>query len=226
MAGAATPQGRRACPRKGGVMYARTTTVMADPQRMDAGIADVRDTVMPAVLEMEGCTGLSMLCDRDSGRCIVTTAWEDEGAMAETRDRVRQLRERAAAEFGSADPEVQEWEIAVMHRLHPTTDAACARVLWSRIDPARADETLDAFRAAIIPAMDDVPGFCSLSLMIDRPTGYGSVTSVYTDRAALDATRDQISRMRDEFTPRMGVTITDEAEFDVVLHHLRVPELV
>ncbi len=77
-------------------MYARTTTLTADPMRMDAGIADVRDNVMPAVSGMDGCIGLSMLCDRDTGRCIVTTAWENEEAMAATRERVRAMRERAA----------------------------------------------------------------------------------------------------------------------------------
>ncbi len=207
-------------------MYARTTTVMADPKRMHEGVADVRDNVMPAVAAMDGYTGLSMLVDRSSGRCIVTTGWKTEEAISASRDRVVQMRQRAADRLGARDTDVQEWEIAVMHRLHSATDDSCARVLWSRIDPARNDETLDAFRDRIIPAMDDVPGFCSLSLLIDRETGRGSLTTVYADRAAMDATRDQITAMRDAFTTQMGVTVTDEAEFDVVLHNLRVPELV
>jgi len=207
-------------------MYARTTTLMADTNRMDAGIADVRDNVMPAVSDMDGCIGLSMLCERDSGRCIVTTAWETEEAMAATRDRVMQMRARAVEQFGGHDPEVKEWEIAAVHRLHPATDDSCARVGWSRIDPSRTEQTLDAFRSTIIPRMDDVPGFCSMSLLIDRQTGEGSVTAVYADRASMAATRDQLSRMRDQFAEQMGVELTDEAEFEVVLHHLRVPELV
>ena len=73
-------------------MYARSTTVTADRTRIDDGIADVRENVMPAVLDMDGCVGVSMLCDRDSGRCIVTTAWESEEAMAATRERVRAMR--------------------------------------------------------------------------------------------------------------------------------------
>ncbi len=207
-------------------MYARTTTITADPKRLHEGVADVRDNVMPAVAEMDGYTGLSMLADRSSGRCIVTTGWETEDALASSSDRVTQMRQQAADRFGARDTEVQEWEIAVMHRLHTAGDESCARVLWSRIDPARTDETLDAFRHQIIPAMDDVPGFCSMSLLIDRETGTGSLTSVYADRAAMDATRDQISAMRDAFTTQLGVLVTDEAEFDVVLHSLRVPELV
>jgi heme-degrading monooxygenase HmoA len=207
-------------------MYARTTTISADPQRLHEGVADVRENVVPAVADMPGHTGLSMLCNRETGRCIVTTGWRDEESMAASRDKVMQMRERAAQRFNSRDTEVQEWEIAVMHRLHNAGDEACARVVWSHIDPARTDETLDAFRSAIIPRMDEVPGFCSLSVFIDRQTGRGSVTTVYADRAAMDATRDTISAMRDEFSARMGVMITEEAEFEVVMHSLRVPELV
>ena len=207
-------------------MYARTTTITADPMRLDDGIADVRDTVMPAVAEMDGYTGLSMLCDRDSGRCIVTTGWRSEDAMAASRDRVMEMREHAAERFRSRDMEVQEWEIAVMHRLHSATDDSCARVTWSRVDPSMTDQTLDAFRSQIVPRMDDVPGFCSLSLLIDRRTGHSSLTAVYSDRAAMDAARDLMTTMRDEFTGQRGVMVTEEADFDVVMHSLRVPELV
>ena len=207
-------------------MYARTTTIMADPTRIDDGIADVRDNVMPALSEMDGCVGVSLLCDRDSGRCIATTAWETEEAMAATRDRVMQMRARAMEQFGATDSQVQEWEIAAMHRLHPAGDDACARVGWNRMDPGRADEVLDAFRTQIIPRMDDTPGFCSLSLMIDRQAGLGSLTAVYADRAAMDASRDQVTQMRAAFAQQMGMEILEVAEFDVALHHLRVPELV
>ncbi|TKJ27856.1 antibiotic biosynthesis monooxygenase [Blastococcus sp. CCUG 61487] len=207
-------------------MYARTTTITADPSRLDDGIADVRDNVMPAVGDMEGYTGLSMLCDRESGRCLVTTGWETEEAMSASRDRVTAMRQQAADRFGSRDTQVQEWEIAVLHRLHSATDESCARVMWSRTDPPAIDGILDAFRAGVVPRMDDIAGFCSLSLFIDRQSGYGSLTSVWADRAAMDASFDTISRMRDEFMAQFPVRVTEEAEFEVVLHSLRVPELV
>jgi len=207
-------------------MNARTTTLIADTNRMDDGIADVRDNVMPAVSEMDGCIGLSMLCDRDSGRCIVTTAWETGEAMAATRDRVMQMRARAVEQFGGQDPEVQEWEIAVMHRLHGAGDDSCARVTWSRIDPTQMDRMIDTFRTGFLPRLDEVPGFCSLSMLVDRQTGIGSVTAVYVDRGAMEASRQQISGMRDEFRRQLDMEITEVAEFDLVLHQLRVPELV
>ena len=207
-------------------MYARTTTVSADPARVDDGIAHVRDRGMPAVLDMDGCTGLSMLCDRDSGRCIVTTAWESEEAMARTRDRVAMLRDTTAMRFGSASPQVQEWEIAALHRLHPAGDDACARVTWTRVDPGGMDRVIDTFRMALVPRLDELPGFCSCSLLVDRQTGLGTLTAMYADRSAMEASRQQVQGMREEFSRSLDMDVTDVAEFDVVLHHLRVPELV
>jgi heme-degrading monooxygenase HmoA len=207
-------------------MYARTTTIIADPTRMDDGIADVRDNVMPAVSDMDGSVGLSMLCDRDSGRCIVTTAWETEEAMAATRERVLQMRERATQQFGASDSQVQEWEIAVMHRRQTAGDDSCARVTWSRIDPAQVDRMIDTFRTSLVPRIDEIPGFCSLSMLVDRQTGMGSLTAVYTDRQALEASREQVMGVREEFSRQTGMEVTEVAEFDLVLHHLRVPELV
>jgi hypothetical protein len=66
-------------------MYARSTTVRGNPQSLDDAIAYLRDEVMPAAQEMDGCVGMSMMCDRDSGRCIATTAWETEGRCTTAR---------------------------------------------------------------------------------------------------------------------------------------------
>ena len=74
--------------------------------------------------------------------------------------------------------------------------------------------------------MDDMPGFCSLSLMLDRQTGDNSLTAVYTDRRSMEVTRQRAMGIRDEFRRRLHMSATEVAEFDVVLHHLRVPELV
>ncbi|MGY2001686.1 hypothetical protein [Blastococcus sp. SYSU DS1024] len=207
-------------------MYARSTTITADPNRLDAGIADVRDTVMPAVGDMDGYVGLSMLCDRSSGRCIVTTAWETEEAMAATREAVQRMREQATDELGAEKPEVREWEIVAMHRLHPAGEDSCARVTWSRVDPATLDKVLHVFRSDLVPRMDEMPGFCSLSLMLDGQTGDNALTAVYADRRSMEASRQRATYIRDEFRRGLRMSATDVAEFDLVLHHLRVPELV
>jgi quinol monooxygenase YgiN len=192
---------------------------------MDDMIDYVRDDVMPALMGMSGCVGMSMLCDRESGRAIVTSAWADETSMHATEQTVQDYRRRAA-EMMSGEQMAQAWEIAVMHRMHESHDGACARVAWGESDPARAQDNLDTFRMAMMPRMEELPGFCSVSLMVDRATGRSAMTTTYDSRADMERAADAGRGLREEFAPAMGVTITEMAEFDVVLHHLRVPETV
>lgn len=81
-------------------MYARSTMITAVPASIDAGIAQLRDDVMPRLVEMEGCIGLSMMVDRETGRCIATSAWQSEEAMRATDDALRPIRDRLAETLG------------------------------------------------------------------------------------------------------------------------------
>src|SRR5215217_6096710 len=119
-------------------MYARSTTVYGNPQSLDDASAYLRDEVMPAAQEIDGCVGLSMLCDRDSGRCIATTAWETEEAMHNSESATNDMRMRTAEMMGGR-PEVQEWEIGILHRMREAPEGACARIIWARGDSDQID---------------------------------------------------------------------------------------
>ena len=206
-------------------MYARSTTMRGDPQKIDEAVAYVRDEVMPTVQGMSGCVGLSMLCDRESGRCIITSAWADETAMHATEGAVHPMRERMAEMYGG-QAEVNEWEIAILHRLHEAPDGACTRVTWTRGDPANMDRMIDTVRMALLPRLEDLEGFCSVSVMVNRDNGMCALAATYMNREAMHATREAVSKMRDEFTQQLDMDVMDMAEFDLALAHLRVPETV
>jgi len=206
-------------------MYARSTTTLGNPKMIDDAIAYLRDEVMPAVTAMEGCIGLSMMCDRDSGRCIATSAWQTEEAMHNSESGMHDMRMRYAQMMGS-QPEVQEWEIGVLHRKHTAPEGACCRVIWSRGDPATADNVLETFRMTMLPKMEDLPGFCSVSLLVNRETGVATTATVYESRDSMNRATEMAKPMREEFTRQMGGEITEVAEFDLVVAHLRVPETV
>jgi quinol monooxygenase YgiN len=206
-------------------MYARSNRIHGDPEALTSGMSFVHDTVMPAVTEMDGCVGLSMLVDRDAGRCIVTTAWADADAMTASGSGVQAMRERAAEMFrGTVDTD--EWEIAVLHRMHETGDGACAHVTWTQGDPMGMDALVDAFRMTMIQKMEADPGFCSVSMMINRQSGRGTTCITYESRAAMAAAQEGATARREEFLRSMGREATEGADFDVVLAHLRVPETV
>jgi hypothetical protein len=206
-------------------MYARSTTVHADPQRLDRGVAYARDEVLPMLQGMTGYVGLSVLVDSDGGRCIATTAWDSEESMHASADGVQPIRERFVEVLGGA-PTVQEWEIAVLHRRRETGAGAWARVTWTRADSSQMNRILEAWRSSVVPQLDEIPGFCAASLLVDRSTGRAATAVTYADRNSVQAARDAATALRNSFTQQMGIQMVDVAECEVALAHLRVPETV
>jgi heme-degrading monooxygenase HmoA len=205
-------------------MYARSNTIQGDPAAVDRMTAYCRDEVMPLVQGLEGNVGIAMLADRDSGRCIVTTSWETEEAMRASDRGVRDSRQEAGSMMGAA-PEVAEWEIALMHRAHEAHDGARTRVIRSEMEPSAMDGMLGEFRSGMLPRIEALPGFCSFSMLVDRASGRCAMAVTYEDRAAMDRAGEQAASLRQEAQDRMGMRLTDVAEYDLVLHHLRVPEM-
>ncbi len=206
-------------------MYARTTTVRGDPRAVDDGIAFIQNEVWPRVQRMDGCIGMSMLADREAGRCIVTAAWASEDAMRASATEVQESRRQAAEVLRAETVDIAEWEIAVLHRSRPAGDAACVRATWVDVPAGQLDGMIDAFRMSLLPRLEDLPGFCSVSLLVDRPGQRGVAAVTYEDRAALERTREQGAALREEFSRAMGATITEVAEFDLAVAHLHVPEM-
>lgn len=206
-------------------MYARTSSMQADPARIDDGLAVIRDEVLPAVTGMDGCVGMSVLVDRGSGRCIATTAWQSEDAMAATAEAVRPLRSQAEEVLAAGASEVDTWEVAVVHRDHATPSGACARITWLSGDPGSADRATDIFKMVVLPRVRELFGFCSASLLINRSAGRAVGTITYDSRAALEASRGPTGSIRDRAAAESGAMVDDVAEMEVALAHLHVPEM-
>jgi len=206
-------------------MYARSSTVHGTAPAVDDATAYLRDKVMPAVTGLDGYVGLSMLADRGSGRCIATTAWQTEEAMHASEGPLHQLRQRYGEILGGR-PEVHEWQIAVLHRARHAPETACARVVWSRGEPDDRDAALAAFQQTVLPRLEELPGFCSLSLLVDLGAARAVSATVFEDRDAMARASRTTEPLREEFVRSLGGEITEVAEFDLVLAHLRVPETV
>ncbi|MCN4301213.1 hypothetical protein I3B92_00250 [Mycobacterium tuberculosis] len=207
-------------------MYARSTTIEAQPLSVDIGIAHVRDVVMPALQEIDGCVGVSLLVDRQSGRCIATSAWETLEAMRASVERVAPIRDRAALMFaGSA--RVEEWDITLLHRDHPSHEGACVRATWLKVVPDQLGRSLEFYRTSVLPELESLDGFCSASLMVDHPACRRAVScSTFDSMDAMARNRDRASELRSRRVRELGAEVLDVAEFELAIAHLRVPELV
>jgi len=207
-------------------VYARSFTIEGQPLSIDTGVAHCQDVVMPALQAIDGWVGLSLLVDRQSGKCIVTSSWQNLQAMRAGAEKVAIIRDRAALMFdGSA--RVEEWDIALLHRHHRSGEGACVRATWFKVVPERLDQSLDFYRSAVLPEMESLDGFCSASLMVDHPARRRAVSSSTFDSLdAMGRTGEAATELRSRRARDLGAEIVDVAEFELAIAHLRVPELV
>jgi quinol monooxygenase YgiN len=199
-------------------VYARSTTFHGMPGNVDAGIAFVKNEAAPMLAEIEGCRGLSLLVDRETGQCIATSSWESQEAMASSDDRLRPIRERGRDILGGSI-QIDVWDVAVMHRAH---HGECCRVSWLQGD---LDAMIESFRGHILPDLEQTPGFCSASLLVNRTAGLGCASTVWEDRAAMEASRPAADEMRRTTASAAGGDIVDVHEFELAYAHLHVPEM-
>jgi heme-degrading monooxygenase HmoA len=206
-------------------VYARSTTIEAQPSLIDAGIAHIRDEVMPALEQVDGCVGMSLLVDRETGRCIATSAWETQEAMHASAEGVRPVRDAAARAFGGS-PNVDEWEIAVLHRDHRSGSGACVRATWLKVRADQFDRAIEFYRESVLPDIEKLEGFCSASLMIDRNSWRAVSSSTFDSMEAMQRSGDKARSLRTALLRDLGTDQYDVGEFELAIAHLRVPELV
>lgn len=206
-------------------MFVRTTELQGDPAKIDEGVDLVRQETLPAVSEMDGCVGMSLLVDRNSGRCIATTAWESRDAMQATGEAVIALRDRAERTLGSTSSEVHQWEVAAVHRDHHIPEGACARLTWLTGDPSTAEHAVETYRTAVLPRLEEMEGFCSASFMIDRESGRAVGTVVFDTKDALTATAGAAQTLRERVAGELGATVDRVDEMEMAFAHLHVPEM-
>jgi hypothetical protein len=93
-------------------MHARVTALSGTPGEVDAGISNFRDNVVPYT--KEAGRGAILLVDRQSGKALAITLWENEEAMLASEERANTLRADAAQELGATQqPTVERYEVAV-----------------------------------------------------------------------------------------------------------------
>ena len=199
-------------------MFARSTTFHGRPDGVEAGIKLVKNEVAPMLDDIEGCRGLSLLVDRASGECIVTSSWRDMTTMIASDEQLREMRDRGRDLMGNS-MQVDEWEIAVMHRSH---HGEVARVTWMEGDVQRMAET---FRVLALPRIEDLSGFCSASLLINDLTGIGCTTTCWDTREAMRASDSLAKDIRESAARDIGGEIADVREFELAYAHLHVPEM-
>jgi quinol monooxygenase YgiN len=211
-----------------GAVHARSTTIIAQPDRIDDGIALLEDELMALVTHIRGCTGLSLLVDRSTGRYIATSSWDSAEAMlaSDNNEQLQPVRQRLLDTLGADSLDVQEWEIAVFHRDHESPAGAYARVTWARQLSGQLEASINAFKTQTLPQLEDEAGFCGASMLVNNEVGLLCSTVSFESKAAVQGNRESGTEQQARMAEGTGIEIVEIAECEVAFHHLRVPEQV
>jgi heme-degrading monooxygenase HmoA len=66
--------------KEGGNMYARLTALAFHIEKYDEGVRAFDQSVVPAARAQKGFRAIYLLADRQAGRCVALTFWDDEAA--------------------------------------------------------------------------------------------------------------------------------------------------
>ncbi len=87
------------------------------------------------------------------------------------------------------------------------------------------DRAIDVFRMSSLPAIEELEGFCSASLMVDRSSGRAVSSVTYDSHEAMERNREQAGTVRAAGAQEAGANVLDVGEFELAVAHLRVPEM-
>lgn len=203
-------------------MYMRVTTVHGDPSRIDDVVALVKDRAKPAVDRSEDGRGMSVFVNREDGRVVATSAWATEQARDASNAELAPLRAEAAG-LMDGTVRIAEYEIAVSEQVVQPEPGCWMRATTLAAEPARIRDAIAGFQSTVIPGLRGVPGFCGAMLLIDRATGTGVGSTVWSSRKTLESSRDLAGGLRGSVAAQTGGQVTGVAEYEVVLAAIKVP---
>ncbi len=94
-------------------MHARMSTLEGPPDRMDEGLRHVREQVLPLLQQQDGFKGFVALGDRQSGKLIGVSFWENEQAMQASEEVGNRTRNESAEAMGDTVAGVERYEVSV-----------------------------------------------------------------------------------------------------------------
>lgn len=94
-------------------MHARVTTLDMDPGRIDDAMGTLESEDVPGFKEIDGFKGMTVLADRQSGKCLAVTFWESEDTMRASEEQVKDARARAAERGAAGEPQIELFEVVL-----------------------------------------------------------------------------------------------------------------
>jgi heme-degrading monooxygenase HmoA len=98
-------------------MFVRMTTLTFRIEKYDEGVHVFDTSIVPAAKSQKGFRAIYLLADRQAGRCVALTFWEDEAAaVANEKSLYYQEQLIKMLPFFASDPVREGYEVLIESR--------------------------------------------------------------------------------------------------------------
>lgn len=204
-------------------MYLRVTAFKSDPAKIEAGIAYLRDKIIPSLKNVPGFLGATCIVDREKSTGAASTIWESLEAMNKAEQAGVQARIDSGAATGIEVIDVDRFEITTLEMATPTaTVPSYTRLITAYGDPKELDKVTQLVREQSMPKLKQQPGFRAFAAGVNRMSGRGFTAASFASpeereasNAALTATRERASEVGHLYGIQIDLVETVIAEIKV-----------
>jgi hypothetical protein len=195
-------------------MYARN--VVFTGTDVDRAVEYLDKEVAPIASQQKGFRQMAAAGDRSAGVVSVLTVWETLEDQQASDSAMSKLRQDGVERFGGELASVDVFEQVVMEMgKNPPQPGCVIRIQDTRLSVDRVDELIDFFRNEILPGILGSPDVRAVRNLINRQTGEGRISVVYSDQAALKAS-DSARRERMATASERGVQFGEARILEVL----------
>ena len=94
-------------------MHARVTTMEGSSERLDEGLREIKEDVLPQLQQQDGFKGFVVFDNRQSGKLIGFSLWESEQAMQASEEVADRTRRESAETMSDTIAGVERYEVAL-----------------------------------------------------------------------------------------------------------------
>jgi len=205
-------------------MYLRVTAFKSDASKIEAGIAYLREKVIPALKQAPGFLGATCVVDRAKSTGAASTLWESLEAMNKAEQLGQQARIDSEEATGIEVVDVDRFEITALEI--PGTLAelpSYTRITTAYGSPEKTDATVKAVRDQVIPTLKQQPGFRSFAAGANRMTGRGFTASSWATPEQREASNKVIADTRQRVADTSGLYGIQVDLVETVIAEVKLP---
>ena len=152
-------------------MHAGVTTVQVLPDDMEELVSILRESVVPAVVEL-GSMGTLVLTGRNIGKAVIMGFWESKAKANElSTSGVLQEHMGKIAHTLSGTANRQVYEVSLEVPGCATGESKCARFNFRQFSPDKLDEVIESYRESVVPVVGTRSGCVWCVVLTARDTG-------------------------------------------------------